>query len=143
MMPGMEGSTDPMRPTPEELTLPELIRGQMAALSLSYDQVEQRAQRAGYQVSDSTVYNLVTRPMRRAPSKEILEGLAAGLDLPLVRLQRATLRALGWDLTQILDDDEETLIVYRRQLPRDQRRLVDEMVRSMRRLRRERDRNSA
>lgn len=132
-----------MRPTPEELTLPELIRGQMEALSLSYDQVEQRAQRAGYQVSDSTVYNLVTRPMRRAPSKEILEGLAAGLDLPLVRLQRATLRALGWDLTQILDDDEETLIVYRRQLPRDQRRLVDEMVRSMRRLRRERDRNSA
>jgi hypothetical protein len=143
MMPGMEGSTDPMRPTPEELTLPELIRSQMEALSLSYDQVEQRAQRAGYQISDSTVYNLVTRPMRRAPSKEILEGLAAGLDLPLVRLQRATLRALGWDLTQILTDDEETLIVYRRRLPRRDQWVVDEMARALNRLHRDRDRNSA
>jgi hypothetical protein len=127
----------------QELTLPELIRRQMDTLGLSLDDVAQQTAAVGHTWAAATMSRLLnTGRIGRAPSREMLESLSIVLDVPLVVLQRATERMLGWDVTPVaLDDDEQILIVHRREMRPSERRLVDEMIQAIRRQRR--DRNSA
>jgi transcriptional regulator with XRE-family HTH domain len=104
---------NPSRDPAQEPTLAELIRQRMVALGLTYEKVEERAAAAGEHVSASTVWQLATQPPKRTPKREVLEGLAAGLDVPLEELWAAVLRALGLSVTRLVIDGEVILYVRR------------------------------
>jgi transcriptional regulator with XRE-family HTH domain len=113
--------------------LQALIREQMERKGWSYEQIEERARRAGHQVSKSTVHTLATRrELRRPPTREILQGLAEGLDLPLVALQRATLETLGWRLYYEHSKDREIFMASVDELPPDEQEFIKRMVDALR-----------
>lgn len=114
--------------------LQELIRHRMRDKGWTYDEVVDRARTAGAPVSKSTVHALATsKDLKRAPSREVLQGLAEGLDLPLVSVQRAALGALGWNLETVHSQEDELLIASWRELSERDRRTIQRMVEELRR----------
>jgi transcriptional regulator with XRE-family HTH domain len=114
--------------------LQQLIREEMHAKRLSYEDVEERARAAGAPVSKSTVHALATsKALKRAPTREVLQGLAEGLGVALETVQRACLRALGWNLEVNHSADVEQLIAYKGEMSERDWRTILRMAEVLRR----------
>lgn len=99
---------DPARMT----ALQRLIREQREERGLSQPQVAERSKDASGKprVNRQRVHQLETQPIQRSPSRRTMEGLAAGLGVPLSTVKDAISESLN--LRTITDPSDPALKVF-------------------------------
>lgn len=92
--------------------LQRLIRDQRAERGLSQPQVAERSKDATGRprVNRQRVHQLETKPIERSPTKRTMEGLAAGLGVPLSTVKDAISESLN--LRTIEDSSDPELKIF-------------------------------
>ncbi|MEU4502598.1 hypothetical protein [Streptomyces sp. NPDC024089] len=79
---------------------------------VSYQQMADRAEAAGFPVSKPYFQKLATNSVASAPTPERLQGIAAGLEKPLPVVQRAAaVQYLDYRATELSGYDEDVRVI--------------------------------
>lgn len=77
--------------------LGRLIEAERRNQHLTYQDIADRSEQAGYSLSRSTVHRLASEPMLPTISRSNMYGLAAALNVDVVTVSRAVLASWGID----------------------------------------------
>ena len=109
---------------------------------VSYQEMADRADRAGYQLSKPYFQKMATNAVTTAPTPERLRALAAGLATPLTVVQRAAaIQYLDYQATELAgyDDDVRVIVAHLAGMERSERRRWQAMIEADERVKRESD----
>ncbi|MGW3428031.1 hypothetical protein ACWDHW_08740 [Streptomyces melanosporofaciens] len=84
-------------------------------MGLSYQEMADRSETAGYPVSKPWLQKLATNAVNTAPTPERLEGIAAALRKPVAVIQRAAaIQFLNYQATELsgYDDDVRVIVAH-------------------------------
>ncbi|MFF6847044.1 hypothetical protein [Streptomyces antimycoticus] len=84
-------------------------------MGLSYQEMADRSEAAGYPVSKPYLQKLATNAVATAPSPDRLEGIAAALRKPVAVIQRAAaIQYLNYQATELsgYDDDVRVIVAH-------------------------------
>jgi hypothetical protein len=92
--------------------LSRLVREVNADSGVSYQQMSDRAEAAGYPLSKPYFQKLATNSVAGAPTPERLQGIAAGLKKHLTVVQRAAAKQyLAYESTELAGYDEDIRVI--------------------------------
>lgn len=109
---------------------------------VSYQQMADRADAAGYQVSKPYFQKLATNSVTQAPNPDRLRGIAAGLERPLSIVQRAAaVQYLEYRATELAgyDDDIRVIVAHLAGMEKGERRRWQAMIEADERAKRSED----
>lgn len=98
---------------------------------ISYQQMADRAEAAGHQVSKPYFQKLATNAVTQAPNADRLRGIAAGLQRPLSIVQRAAaVQYLAYEATELAgyDDDIRVIVAHLAGMEKSERRRWQAMI---------------
>jgi endonuclease/exonuclease/phosphatase family metal-dependent hydrolase len=145
-----ENRTKPSHDIPDNLArdmdrdaLSQLVRdANGGGWGVSYQEMADRAERAGYQLSKPYFQKMATNAVTTAPSPERLRAIAAGLAKPLAVVQRAAaIQYLDYQATELAgyDDDIRVIVAHLAGMEKSERRRWQAMIEADERAKREDD----